>query len=196
MVTLVVGSNNSGKSGLAESIVLETAVDGEKYYIATMIPYGDEGVKRVEKHRKMREGKGFVTLEWPTDIDNHLDQLMSVSEDIEGKMVEAGENRWTKATFLLECMSNLVGNEMYADGNVEVSDDALVSKITDEVGALISVAGNVVIVTNVFPTEAEGYDAETVRYVKLTRAVNDELKKMSDVIYELKDGVWVKNENY
>lgn len=196
MVTLVVGTNNSGKSGLAESIVLETAVDGEKYYIATMIPYGDEGIKRVEKHRKMREGKGFVTLEWPADIDNHLDQLMSVSEDIEGKMVEAGENRWTKATFLLECMSNLVGNEMYADGNVEVSDDALVSKITDEVGALISVAGNVVIVTNVFPTEAEGYDAETVRYVKLTRAVNDELKKMSDVIYELKDGVWVKNENY
>ena len=35
----------------------------QKFYVATMEVYGEEGRRKVERHRKMRAGKGFVTIE-------------------------------------------------------------------------------------------------------------------------------------
>ena len=68
MTVLIIGYPESGKSELAENMVMEMAAPGDRVYLATMIPYGDEGASRVEKHRKMREGKGFETIEAPFDI--------------------------------------------------------------------------------------------------------------------------------
>ena len=57
MVILVIGGSGSGKSERAESLVLEL---GEKrIYLATMIASGEEGKQRVDRHKKLREGKGL-----------------------------------------------------------------------------------------------------------------------------------------
>ena len=32
-------------------------------YVATMRPFDEEGEKRIERHRRMRDGKGFLTVE-------------------------------------------------------------------------------------------------------------------------------------
>ena len=42
MMHLVTGGSGSGKSAYAEQQVLE-AGDAPRYYIATMMPYGEEG---------------------------------------------------------------------------------------------------------------------------------------------------------
>ena len=67
MLTCVYGENSSGKSRYAESLV--AATHGPRFYIATMIPYGESGAKRVEKHRKQREDLGFTTVEDPELAD-------------------------------------------------------------------------------------------------------------------------------
>ena len=60
MITLVLGGSGSGKSAYAEHLL-----DGKtnKYYIATMQVYDAEGEKKVARHRRLRAGKGFVTIE-------------------------------------------------------------------------------------------------------------------------------------
>ena len=63
MFALIFGGSGSGKSEYAEKLSCELAQKNEKYYIATMIPYGEEGKKRVERHKKLREGKDFYTID-------------------------------------------------------------------------------------------------------------------------------------
>lgn len=57
-----------------------------------MRPFGAEGMWRVERHRKLRAGKGFETIECYVNLK-------------EQTLPEKG-------VVLLECMSNLTANEM------------------------------------------------------------------------------------
>ena len=66
----------------------------EKRYIATMQAFDEESRARIAKHRKARSGKGFETIEQGT----HLETVC----------LPGG------CTALLECMSNLVANEVFA----------------------------------------------------------------------------------
>lgn len=56
-VTFVIGAAASGKSAYAESLCL--GHDGPRVYLATMEPFGEEGARRIARHRALREGKGF-----------------------------------------------------------------------------------------------------------------------------------------
>ncbi|MDD5945658.1 MAG: bifunctional adenosylcobinamide kinase/adenosylcobinamide-phosphate guanylyltransferase, partial [Clostridia bacterium] len=91
MVVMITGGSGSGKSELAENIAAALS-KGRLIYIAAMIPRGDEGRKRVERHRKMRADKGFETVERYTALAKY---------DFDAE-----------STVLLECMSNLLANEM------------------------------------------------------------------------------------
>jgi len=90
---LVFGGIGSGKSAYAEKLV--EAYQCKKAYLATMKVYDEEGRKKVKKHRKMREGKFDRSIEMPTDVAN---------ADVEKDEL-----------VLLECMSNLLANEMFMD---------------------------------------------------------------------------------
>lgn len=177
MITLIVGTPNSGKSVLAESIAMEQAKE-KKYYVATMIPFGEEGKKRVEKHRKMRAGKGFITLEWPENMDQRMTTI-----------------DFSHATVLLECMSNLIGNEMHSKENKNRNEAALKAKIIASIRKLSNVAENLILVTNEFPSQEERYDEDTKRYVRLVAEVNKELITIADQVFSYIDGKWCQYEN-
>lgn len=179
MIVLVKGTPDSGKSALAERLALELAGESKKYYIATMIPFGEEGQKRVEKHRKMRAGKGFETIEQPRNL----------------KAIDASLFK-EEVTVLLECVSNLVGNELFYEGNQELSDLTLTEKIMESIKDLSRKAENLIIVTNEFEKDMEGYDDITKRYVNLTDIANAELKEFADKVYEHKEGVWIEYDNH
>ena len=110
MVTLVIGGGGSGKSAFAEGIAQKYS--GATAYIATMEPYGEEGAKRIERHRKMRLGKGFDTIE----------QYSFINE----KTAENYEN------VLLECVSNLVANHIFTE-----NDDNVVENVANGIGEMI-----------------------------------------------------------
>ena len=95
MFYVVTGGSGSGKSAYAENLVLSLG-EGRRIYIATMMSFDDESTKRIARHRKMREGKQFETVECYTGLDS----IRLKKDDI----------------VLLECMSNLAANEMYAQG--------------------------------------------------------------------------------
>ena len=97
MLALVLGEAASGKSEFAEQLVMSLA--DERYYIATMQVSDSESQQRIERHRQMRQGKGFVTLEQP---------LALAELRLQPKK--------TGAVALLECASTLLGNELYLPG--------------------------------------------------------------------------------
>ena len=94
MLYLVTGGSGSGKSEYAEALVQQLrgksgqeASDEEKqgsddgvWYLATMIPYGAETEKKIDRHRKMRKDKGFVTKECYLDLKGFVRE-----EEIERK---------------------------------------------------------------------------------------------------------------
>ena len=102
---LVTGGSGSGKSAWAEKRVIEIG-KGPYVYLATMRPQGEEAKERILRHREMRAGKGFVTLERYTDLDG-----MILPADLCGGVV------------LLEDLSNLLANEMFGSSPQECCDE-------------------------------------------------------------------------
>ncbi|MCQ2543028.1 MAG: bifunctional adenosylcobinamide kinase/adenosylcobinamide-phosphate guanylyltransferase [Lachnospiraceae bacterium] len=174
MRILIIGTPDSGKSLLAENICEEISKDLNKYYIATMIPFGEEGIKRVKKHRAMREGKGFVTIECSDNIHLIYEQIKPDS------------------TVLLECLSNLVGNEMHHK-NASLIDSELIEKIKKDVLGLTS--KNLLIVSNEFEIK-DSFDEDTKRYCKLLHMANESLRKEVDRVYEIINGEWKEIDNH
>ena len=144
MMTLIMGGSGSGKSSYAEEYIHMLSGVKQKYYLATMQVFGEEGKKKVERHKKLREGKHFRTIEQPVSIEEAL-----------GKM-ETGEK-----TALLECMSNLVANEMFQQEKCEKKEKTA-GRIIKGITKLRKELKHLVIVTNnVFEDGIQG--AEVVR---------------------------------
>lgn len=167
---LIIGSPDSGKSLMAEKIMTEA--DGEsgmkKAYIATMEPYGQEGINRIKKHRKQREGKGFITYEKTTGLEELLPTFAKAGLKFA----------------LLECVSNLVGNEIYNKKNAGKNDEELTNLICKEILALDENFDKYVVVTNEFEYEPS-FDEETKRYVRITSMVNRLLEERADSVYRV-----------
>ena len=180
MIVLILGTPDSGKSKKAEDRIIELSGGMGMLYIATMIPYGKEGKERVLRHRKMRDGKGFTTIECPTNVD----KLISEIDDLKEK------------SLLLECMSNLAGNEMHEENKANWDLSKLSDEIVSEVMALGEKCKHLVIVSNYFSEDDEGYDEDTIRYVKLVNKVNRLLKEKAGEIHELTEGEWKVIENH
>lgn len=194
MTILIIGRPDSGKSKIAEDMVMEMSAPGERIYLATMIPCGEEGRARIERHRDMRSGKGFVTIEAPYDLADALDAssegralpdvtgtssasgIFAVADHSAGRPCAVRIPDPGSSTVLLECLSNLVANEMFER---HTDKDVLPGKIAGEISKLAEKAGNLVIVSNHFDIEA-GFDADTVRYAEVMDAVNDRISRMAD----------------
>ena len=171
MLTLVTGGSGSGKSAFAEDRVLSFG-DAQRIYIATMHPFDEESHKRIERHQKMRAGKGFETVECYTGLKN--------------VKLPAG------CVVLLECMSNLVANEMFEE---QGAHDRTVSEITKGIENLLEQAAHVVIVTNEIFSDGIDYDEETKRYQSYLGKINQELAKRAKTVTEVVYGIPVERKN-
>ena len=165
MVYTVIGGSGSGKSAYAEQLVCKIAGQKSLYYLATMQVYGEEGKARVARHRKAREGKGFLTIEQTKDVAEVLTEK-------------------TDGTLLLECMSNLVANEMF-DGELQKSRAEVVEKLCRDIEVLASKVENLVIVTNNVFEDGICYDAGTMEYIRALADINGWLLTRSDVMTEI-----------
>ena len=165
MIVLVIGGSGSGKSEFAETICMELPAE-EKCYIATMQAFDEESRARIAKHRKARSGKGFETIEQGT----HLEAVC----------LPGG------CTALLECMSNLVANEMY---DPEGAQEKTAEQILQGILHLKSRAKNLCVVTNEVFSDGKQYDADTMRYLSYLGKINCEMAKMADEVYEVVYGI-------
>jgi len=163
MTTLVTGGSKCGKSSLAEKLL--DGFCGKKVYIATMQPFGEEALEAISRHRKMREQKGFGTIEKYTDI-----QEISLYEG---------------SAVLLECVGNLCANEMFSGDGMCYPDYKIISGIK----RLSDFAAELVIVTNQVGSDGIDYAEGTAEYIRLLGEVNRRIAEFADNVIECVYGV-------
>lgn len=168
MVVLIIGGAASGKSEFAEEI-LQNLKSNKKFYIATMKPYDNECILKIKRHRDMRLKKGFDTIECYTNISN-----ICISKN---------------SSALLECIGNLVSNEMFDSSN-NINFD--VSNILDGIYKLIKNTENLIIVTNDVFSDGITYDFSTEYYKKNIAEININLANISDEVFEVVCGIPIK----
>ena len=179
MLHIVYGGSASGKSSYAESFALSLQGDGRLLYIATMYPYkwntkeiDPETMQRIERHRAMRADKGFDTVE----CYRHVEHIVAKRQDV----------------LLLECMSNLVANEMFADGKI-TDKKAVVKKIIAGMEKLKESVAHLVIVSNNVFEDGIVYDQTTMDYIEAIGQINGQLARMADEVVEVVVGIPVIN---
>ncbi len=169
MIHLITGGSASGKSAYAEMRAMEAGYP--RYYIATMEPFGEEGRKRIEKHRAMRAGKGFTTIE----CCHHLGQIR-----LPGSYAPS---------VLLECVTNLTANEQFSAGG---SDDEIIKRVLDGIMHLAGQAKTLILVTGEVGMDGICYEEDTRRYQYLLERINQELGAMADQVTEVVYGIPVR----
>ena len=165
MLTIVTGGSGSGKSAFAEDKVLAFG-EAQRVYIATMHPFDEESHKRIERHRKMRAGKGFETVECYTGL-----------KDVR---LPSG------CVVLLECMSNLVANEMFEE---QGAHEQTVKDIMSGIDELVRQAAHVVIVTNEIFSDAVVFDKEMASYLEYLGKINQAVALRADEVVEVVYGI-------
>lgn len=161
MFTLVIGGAASGKSGYAEGLILR-AGPLLRTYIATMEPFDGECRARIARHRAFRAQKNFETVECYTG----LEQLRLSN----------------KGAVLLECMSNLVANELYSPHGAGADAEAAILRGID---ALLPQCRELVVVTGEVFSGGCDYEGDTLRYLRVLAAVNRCLAARADRVAEI-----------
>lgn len=175
MMILVVGGSGSGKSSYAEKTAVSLAQSGmKKYYLATMQIFDDEGRKKVDRHRNLRNGKGFFTIEQPTRISGALEKM------------EDGDR-----TVLLECISNLTANEMFSEEQA-VTEMQVTDNVIRDIKMLKDQTNHLIVVSNNVFEDGITYDDATTKYIQAMGKINQKLAALADRIVEVVAGIRIK----
>ena len=172
VVLFVTGGSGSGKSEYAEARCLELG-KGPKIYLATMDASDEESLLRIKRHRQQRAGKGFETLECPLYL-------------------EQAEVPQT-STVLLECLSTLAANELFAPGGRgEHAGKAILAGLQKLTGR----AGHTVIVSNQVFSDGTEYDPWTTAYMQLLAELNRAAAQLADEAVEVVCGIPVQLKKF
>ena len=188
MISLVVGGQNSGKSKFAEELAVKSG-EGRLYYLATMKVCDEAGEERIRRHRRQREGKGFITIEVQYGIDRAAEMMDEPAESV----------------VLLECMANLVGNELYDNpdrgwnkckvrNKEEVQGirpdgtgyELFADTVVRDIKKLEGQVKELIVVTNEYHAGVDyktDTDECTLMYIELLNLVNERLKRLADDVY-------------
>ena len=202
MFTLIIGGSASGKSSYAERLTVSLPGDGPRIYLATMEAFGAEAQARIARHRQMRRGRGFETLE--------------CTRNLTSAQVPPGSN------VLLEDMGNLVANELFGEPvtvlpetiteetdidsdpvlpetiseDIDIEPDSILpetitaqtdisSKILTGVEQLRSRSVHLTIVTNDVFSAGNEYEGDTDRYLRVLADVNRAMAARADRVVEV-----------
>ena len=164
MRTLVIGGSASGKSTYAELLAAEGSA--ARYYIATMMPEGQENIARIRRHQAMRAQKSFVTIECSSGLARIILPV--------------------RGTVLLEDLGNLAANELFAPyGAGEQTADAIMAGITN----LEQQCDNLIIVSITVSADGTLYDDGTMRYIEVLGMINREIALRFDRVVEVVCGI-------
>lgn len=168
MLHLIIGGSGSGKSEYAENLMMREP-EGSRVYLATMKPWDEECRRKIERHRRMRRGKGFSTIE----CYGRLNSFQIPRE----------------SSVLLECLGNLTSNLFYSE---EGGGEDMAWMLTGDILDLQKRTKTLMIVTNDIFSDGLFYGVETEAYRAVLGQVNKNLAKEADRVTEVVCGIPVK----
>lgn len=167
MTVFISGGAKCGKSSIAQDLTVALAKGGKRYYVATMIPSGEEDQKRIRHHLADRDGMGFETVEC-------FKNIMSVA-DKEG-------------TFLVDNITSLVQNALFpVEKNYEMDLEAA-NRCADELIDFAKTVRHAVFVSDYIYSDAERYSESTEMYRKCLADIDRRLAKICDTVIEVSAG--------
>lgn len=201
MLIVITGGAGSGKSEHAERLICAAAPD-TRLYLATMEPNGAAAQARIARHRALRQGKGFATVERTVDLGG-----LSLPIRYQG--------------ILLEDLGNLVANELFAptgagqsvragwssggeDGTkaaakkameettektveeaaVDAAADVVFTAVLSGLRHLQAQCDTLVVVTNEVFSDGLPYAPDTIRYIRTLGRLHCALCACADTVYE------------
>lgn len=164
MIYLLIGGSGSGKSAYAEEKICSFG-NYNRIYLATMEPGDGESQKRIERHRKLREGKNFTTIEQGRNL----------------KAVEISQG----SVVLLECLSNLLANEMYSPNG---AGENAVREILEGIYQIDQQAKELVVVSNEVFSDLP-VDKEMGWYLSNLGELNADIAKKAAEVVEVVYGI-------
>lgn len=161
MRILITGGSASGKSAHAERILCANARQS-RLYLATMEPFGQEAQARIARHHALRAGKGFETIERYRDLAN-----LQLAQRYDG--------------ILLECLSNLLANEMFSP---QGAGKQAIPSILAGIDMLEKACHTLVIVSNEIFSDGLPYPEDTAEYIHTLGRLNTALAARFDAVAE------------
>ncbi len=167
VTALVFGGAASGKSEYGEELACKLPRTGELIYLATMEPFGPEAEARIRRHRELRAGRGFSTLER--------------ARDLAGCPLPAG------GAVLLEDLGNLAANELFS--GTDMDPEGAFLRIRDGLQAVRDRSEHLVVISNDLHRDGETYPRETECYLDLMARLHRELAVWADQVVEVVCGL-------
>ncbi len=191
MNVFVSGGCKNGKSYFAQRLAKEMAEEKNLplYYVATMRPTDEEDEARIRRHIEDRDGWGFVTIEQAEDICKALEQCGTA----ENRETESIANRRCEGVFLLDSVTALLSNEMFAsDGSIHPEAGA---KVAEDLKRFAELTGNTVFVSDYIYSESRLFDELTEKYRESLALCDRTLAAACEQVYEVTYGIAKSHKN-
>ena len=167
MTVFISGGAKCGKSSFAQDLSVALAGNGKRYYVATMIPTGEEDFNRIRRHISDRDGMGFETVECFKDI-------MDVANP--------------HGTFLVDSVTSLVQNSLFpVEKNYEMDLNG-VNRCADALIQFAHTVRHAVFVSDYIYSDAERYTESTEAYRKCLADIDRRLAAVCDTVVEVSAG--------
>ena len=164
MLSLIIGGASSGKSEFAENHVL--SLSGDRFYLACMEPAGEGAAARIQRHRLLRQNKGFETLELFRDF-KAADPALLRDKNV-----------------LLEDIPNLAANTMF--GGIEpLSTAETAEQVIRQLEYLISLCRHLTVVTGEISSDSLLYDTLTEAYRQALGRIGCRIAAKADYAAEI-----------
>lgn len=167
MTVFISGGAKCGKSSFAQDLTVALAGNGKRYYVATMIPTGEEDYARIRGHIFDRDGMGFETVECFKDI-------MDVANP--------------HGTFLVDSVTSLVQNPLFpVDKNYEMDLNGA-NRCADALIQFARTVRHAVFVSDYIYSDAGRYSESTEMYRKCLADIDRRLAAVCDTVVEVSAG--------
>ena len=167
MTVFISGGAKCGKSSFAQDLTVALAGNGKRYYVATMIPTGEEDFNRIRGHIADRDGMGFETVECFKDI-------MTVAK--------------TDGTFLVDSVTSLIQNSLFpVDKNYEMDLNGA-NRCADALIQFARTVRHAVFVSDYIYSDAGRYSESTEMYRKCLADIDRRLAAVCDTVVEVSAG--------
>lgn len=167
MTVFISGGAKCGKSSFAQDLTVALAGNGKRYYVATMIPTGEEDFNRIRQHIADRDGMGFETVECFKDI-------MDVANP--------------HGTFLVDSVTSLVQNSLFpVDKNYEMDLNGA-NRCADALIQFARTVRHAVFVCDYIYSDAGRYSESTEMYRKCLADIDRRLAAVCDTVVEVSAG--------